>query len=378
MIRVQQLACGNGCLDGKLSEGWQPLNATLYYRLRDLFGEVKITHPGSNIVYHYETTVDGRKVLRADFYGETYCVNCPHCGDRRRRLWICHKWGTFDHTSRSLLLYLLICYNENCFADRARRKELWQKVYNEFLCDDPDYLEEVEELKFVAPQIEYTIEATLPDGFVRLTDVPPIHPCRQYLRQRGFNDELLSKLLGLGYVSCNSSSPARGRLLIPVYMEGQLRGWQARSMDDQTKPKYLTMPGMRKSQILYNFDFAKRYNYVVVMEGAFDVWRYGPEAVAIFGHHISDYQQKLLLSTWPHIIICFDSDAIDEAYAMAHRLRLYNLGNVQVHVARLDPGKDPADYDTPSLRQLVMASIRSESAHIIGANRGRNIDVVNI
>ena len=53
----------------------------------------------------------------------------------------------------------------------------------------------------------------------------------------------------------------RGRLIIPVHLRGEFVGWQALRVDGQAAgrgPDCLTAPGMRRSQLLYNLDRARK------------------------------------------------------------------------------------------------------------------------
>ena len=90
---------------------------------------------------------------------------------------------------------------------------------------------------------------------------------------------------------------ASERLIIPVVMDGELRGWQARLISGtpgKGNPKYYTMHGMKKSMALYNYDKVKAAPFVVVTEGPTKVWTFGPEACAILGNKASGWQAQKL------------------------------------------------------------------------------------
>jgi DNA primase len=111
------------------------------------------------------------------------------------------------------------------------------------------------------------------------------------------------------------------------------------------------MPGMKKTQLLYNFDHAKQHPYVVVVEGVTDVWAFGPEAVALFGKTIAQPQADLIAQTWQKVYVILDADAITDAQAVHAALR----GRVpEVIVVQLPKNQDPGSLPTATLRDLVL------------------------
>src|SRR5262249_8114013 len=142
-----------------------------------------------------------------------------------------------------------------------------------------------------------------PGRLVPLAQLPGGHPACQYVRGRGYDPADLYARYKVCF--CPEARPrlplVTGRLVIPVFRGGRPAGWQARCLGrppGKHVPKYFTAPGMARGQLLYNFDVARRHAYVVVVEGACDAWRYGPEAVALLGNRASHVQAQLLLSGW--------------------------------------------------------------------------------
>jgi DNA primase len=165
---------------------------------------------------------------------------------------------------------------------------------------------------------------------------------------------------------------AQGRIIIPVYQGGAYVGWQARYPHEGDppggSPKYYTVPGMRKSLVLYNYDLARAHPYVVICEGCCDVWSFGPEAVALFGHSLSAAQARLIGSAWGRgtVIILLDGDApgpAQEAYnALAGLVR-------QTVVVALPADRDPGGLPRQELRQLVFAEALRQGADLGAAVR---------
>src|SRR5262249_25633230 len=215
------------------------------------------------------------------------------CSDRRHRLWINHRWALYVPQLKTDNLWLACCYNENCLQSPGLALKLRDLVFDDFIRGrDADPI--LPGQRFSSP-----LRQVRPAGLVYpLSSLQPDHEAVVYLRERGFDTDWLSRELQVGF--CVEASPefpmAGGRIVIPVTFQGRQVGWQARRLGDAADsggPKYVTMPGMHKAEVLYNYDAARTSPFVVVCEGVSDVWSFGPEAVALFGKHISGQQLKL-------------------------------------------------------------------------------------
>src|SRR5437016_2241770 len=92
------------------------LNPILYSLLKERFGFVKVANEGEELVGSYKyDPVRGQTVLDIISRGETYCVDCPYCKESRHRLYINHRYGTWDDISGSNNLHMVRCFNEECF-----------------------------------------------------------------------------------------------------------------------------------------------------------------------------------------------------------------------------------------------------------------------
>jgi hypothetical protein len=106
-----------------------------------------------------------------------------------------------------------------------------------------------------------------------------------------------------------------------------LAGWQAREIDagGRQSRKYLSMKGMRKSQLLYGLPKAiESEGPVIVVEGATDVWRLGTNGVAAFGKMLHPSQIALLIRHFSGrpLVVFFDADAHEDAVVTAHQIRV--------------------------------------------------------
>ena len=102
------------------------------------------------------------------------------------------------------------------------------------------------------------------------------------------------------------------RLIIPVYFEGDLVGFQAADLTGKAEIKYKadTVDSLIKNY-LYCFDEYKDVlGYAVVVEGALDRWRLITNTFASFGTSLSKKQKMLLINLRPKkLIFAFDADA---------------------------------------------------------------------
>lgn len=276
--------------------------------------------------------------------GEYYRVNCPFCNDTRQRLWISHRWGQRDPETGSLNLHLAICYNESdCLQVLGRSRELYRLVYSQFTH------ELGEDVLKPAHRAEPARVAHWPGRRVRIDELLPNHPARKYLVERGFDIDFLVTKLGvcLCIEAADEYQLAQSRIIIPILMNGDLKGWQARYVGDpgnKNVPKYYSMPGRKKSELLYNFDSARKYPFVVICEGVTDVWAAGPASVALFGKTMSAMQKMLVGSTWQDgtAVILLDGDAGDDAQKIHAELEGVVRQRVLVRLpGRTDPGELP-------------------------------------
>jgi hypothetical protein len=330
-----------------------PLRPILYNSLRAKrkYGNIIITHEGESMISSYDYDVIARKFrLNIREPGEYYRANCPFCNDTRRRLWINHRWGLFDEKVGSYNLWLCCCYNEGCLETYERQRSL----FNELL--DPTNDRAIDTVDIGTNPLALPREAEMPGGVIdleQLHKVDPLHPALTYLRGRGYDPIWLSRAFKVSV--CVDPKPqfqsAFGRIIMPIFMNDKLVGWQGRYVGeerDKRIPKYYSMPGMKKTQILYNLDAAKTMNLIVVVEGPTDVWSFGPEAVALFGKTVSTLQLQQLVGAHKPIVVMLDSDAMLEAEGVYQE-----LGSTPKMMVILPEGRDPGSYSTPELRQLV-------------------------
>lgn len=330
-----------------------PLNPVLYGLLAHKFGDITIANEGvpAQIEQFDDPLRRGRSTARGN-WGEYYCVCCPFCRDQRRRLWVNHLYGADVKNGRRANTHLVVCYNENCLDKPGRLEQFEDMVFGagrRFMLRAP--------IRVVAATAAPT-SAEPPGEILSLDALPDYHPAVEYLASRGFTD--IRELVDVFHVGVcvnprlDKHRIMHGRIYIPVYFQAQLIGWQGRVVGD-TKMTVKYYNGMRKSQVLYNYDNAAKQPVVVVVEGVPSVWRLGLAGVCIFGKTLSAWQCDTIATTWANkpVFVVLDHDAQTELEQIVTVLCQRNLNVVPVI---LPDARDPADYTRPELFEILSAA----------------------
>lgn len=344
-----------------MSDGFRPISPVLYQYLRQRFGQVKVASPGYGMVANRAQQPDGSSRMQIISSGEYYRVCCPFCGDSRFRLWINHRYGQLNEEGRRDT-WLAYCYNEDCLSEYHRRKELEEVVFG--------FMNRQERKQLVLPisQADHKVQELKPHqmpGYCRpINDLPVTHSARAYVEgTRGFPADWLYDQYRVSL--CEVASPdyrrMAGRLIIPIYKDHICVGWQARIPYDLEKSamkasgevKYYTCPTMPKSQVLYNYDVARHYPFIVVAEGVTDVWAIGPYGVATLGSSLSWHQKSMLMyeNRGKPIVFMWDADAWDDKEGEVADFRRGRTNPV-VNVVLPDE-TDPGDFDPEAHLRMI-------------------------
>ena len=337
------------------------LNDSLYLRLKKVFNHVRVSSQGVPFIHKNRYDVlTGKPVVEIVQRGETYCVCCPYCkgrgaarNDSKFRLWVNHRWGTRIPGLNTHSL--AICYNENCLSDRTIRDSfaaLIGSAKNPIVPDQQIRTYTIDEIAYRPVE--------LPNGSLPISSLHSGHPARVFLESRRFDPDYLSDVYGVSYIEFSFDRPVlNNSILIPIYQDNTLVAWQCRKLgNDIGKSKYITSPGVHISRFLYNWDNSKNYDYAIVVEGVFDVWRLGAPAMCVFGTHLSTAQVEKLKSRYSVVFVMFDGDAKSKAMSICRRFS----SDVKMVPVILDKDKDPADYSLDELRFLLAKALEAENA----------------
>ena len=343
---------------------FQPLNPTLYNALLKAFKSVKVVKEG----YRLKTTpemyrgVPSPKVIA---HGEAYLVCCPMCQDTKHHLYVSHAFGTRDFATGKELL-LAHCFRHSGSAVKAIKDALkWYKVKLDTELPPSNVPEKPHEDVFVSPGV--CIQLDQEDS--RLADA------KRYMLDRGIDPVWASRTYGISFcVDADGTSAYHGaivgRIVIPVWMDDKLVGWQGRRITSPEErenhfisQRYLSMPGTWRSRSLLGFNQAKDSDIVVVVEGPFDMLRQGPPCVATLGQTVSGAQFDLIAETWGQegkTIIWVGDSGEDETIAYNVRC-LRGRCKAQVYDPRLPEG-DPGDWEHAKFFDFIVSHVNEKLA----------------
>jgi hypothetical protein len=360
-----------------MAQSSSPLCPGLYELLRREFGDVGIANEGDEFVpgERRYNAIAGRTEREVIYGGEYYTVNCPYCGDSRKRLWFNHTYGQRDDDGR-IINWRVLCYNEGCLSGHDRRaienrEDLEIRLFNA-------------EISAAERSFSLTIlpgrrgddgpltAVEMPGRTTTLDRLAPNHEAVQYIEDRGYDAVKLGRKYGVCY--CRKAFEfyqIQGRIIIPIVMDGQMVGWQGRYVGELDWSacgvrKYYNLPGMKKRKMLYNWDRAAQSGIIVVVEGVTSVWTLGDAATALLGKSITAHQmQKLaglpLIAVRPRcLVLMLDPDA-DQDYKDRRRLDLAfsSLTNVYLKTGgaavrvHLPKGKDPGNFDHETIWDMI-------------------------
>jgi hypothetical protein len=375
-----------------------PINPYLFGILQRVDPETQVVNEGEAAVYAQAPQAagyNGRKAYPVvDSWGEGYRLNCPFCGDYKRRLFFCHLAGAKAKvpkraTPLQFSNFVCVCHNEHCNSQRPEFRE-WLKALEIDKGPVLDLSQTFSPKKMEGYGFLFAVEEDrLPSPCYPLTSPEVPAAAVQYLIKRGFDPYWLQAEYGCGY-SPDGAVYARmsdqeyqdglrslrnsgkdtsnftktgklwgSRIIIPVTQGRRLVGWQGRLFQDSGDrcPKYFTSPRLDKSKVLFNMDRAILGNLAVLVEGVFDVFRVGAPAMAMFGKSLSAMQQELLKLTFSQTggcLVMLDPDAREDVYKLAmklHEAGIFPRGVVPVYMP--DPGPDPADCSAADVRALL-------------------------
>ena len=303
------------------------LNQQLYNALQRRYGRVTIQKDGEAMLFRVVRNPMTQKMqinVSSGRGGEDYKLSCPFCNDTRLRLEVSHRWNTTDPATGAYFgASFMHCYNDGCDANIDAPFKRRLMCHDELVENVKAYVVRGQGLVTKAPRDDGVIKAaTLPEKCIPIDALDPMHPAVRYLEDpmpeggRALNLEQVSRVWRLMYCVDDQNAQVAGRIIIPIYYDNMLVGYQARYIGDPPSKeisKYYTMPRTPKNRILYNYDMAKQYPFGVVVEGVTDVWNVGPMGVATLGSSISTKQLQLAQMAWGDhgLIAMYDPDFIN-------------------------------------------------------------------
>ena len=347
------------------------LNRPLYEALRREFGKVTVYSRGEPATYSVKrhTALDrgGRDWATDVKGGEHYEVDCPLCG--MHKLWFSYLAGTVVESKGEPPVWfpegLMICYYCQGMSNKAARDNVWARLHNK-----GEFFHVEKEQAFPKDGSGLFDLGGDPSGdggngarvsfpaWVGLSDPALPERVRLYLEGRGVDPAELERECA----ACWCPDPTGngvGRIVFPVYRNGELVGWQGRALPEdcsKTVPKYWTCGS--KANWLFNLDRARWFPFGVLVEGVFDCFRVGVQGVCRFGKTTSIAQLRMLASAWGGQSVVVlpdmnDPDALPHAVKETAAWNARGLFKGGAKIVRLPNGSDPGSLSHGEIAALV-------------------------
>lgn len=308
-------------------------------------------------------------------------VQCPLCGrndpshhmgiDVRTAYWGCWR----DKTHRGKSPYKLVMLLLGCSYREAK------SIVGSDGRDTGGMMSAVEGLYADEEEKEYDGADALefPKGIYRIKNEGVRRRFVEYLVGRGFRRKDIPKLVKRYGLRCGLKQRWYNRLIIPVYIDGMLITWTARSIYKDAVPRYLTLPYSKEKaeesglpqavddikNTLLNFDKLKRYGgkTLFLTEGPLDALKvdfYGSplqyRATCLFGTSLSDDQLYLIddvASEFDEVILLLDANATTQILQLDSALSHIKHDTVFLP----DYIEDPGDLTRIQVRRLCWQSL---------------------
>ena len=216
------------------------------------------------------------KKVRAGVYN----FRCPYCGDSQK-----HKNKARGYIYQNKADYNFKCHN--CGMTRSFTyflKDRDQPLYDEYIMER--YKEGLTGKGTVTPEPKFTFpqpkfrKKDICDELTKISELNTTHRAKKYLINRGINEDTLSKL----YYCPNfkewtnkhkkifdNTNHDDQRIIIPLrHSDGQLFGYQGRSLDPTSKMRYITVMLDEDAPKLYGLEKINTKKPIYILEGPFD------------------------------------------------------------------------------------------------------------
>jgi len=206
-----------------------------------------------------------------------YNFRCPYCGDSQR-----HKNKTRGYIYRNKNDHNFKCHN--CGVTRSFTyflKDLDEPLYKEYILER--YREGITGKGTVTPSPEFKTakpifkkikELEHFKGLDKISNLNTRHPAKQYLIDRQIPEKFFSKFYFVEDYNRWSNIPndfKESRIILPlITKEGNVFGYQARSLDKNSKLRYITTILDEEYPKLFGLDRINPNENIYITEGPFD------------------------------------------------------------------------------------------------------------
>lgn len=188
-------------------------------------------------------------------------------------------------------------------------------------------------------------------------------PHKMYLNNRGFDPDYLEevwKLLGTGPISRLDNTDMKLRIIAPIFWDGRQVSWQSRDITNKATIPYLACPEEREIVHHKNIVYGLQEYWTdtgIGVEGIFDAWRVGTNAVATFGIGFTNRQVRIIARNFKRFFTMFDPE--EKAQEKAKQLgKELEFRGVEWHNITLE--NDPGDTDQEEMNYIVKQILKTK------------------
>lgn len=190
-----------------------------------------------------------------------------------------------------------------------------------------------------------------------------LQPHIRYLEKRGYNSLKIIedwKIQATGPHAMLGKLNFKNRIIIPVFWNGQMVSFVARTISSKDSYRYLVCPKERElvfhKEIIYGNQ--KEWKRVgIAVEGVTDVWRLGFNAFATFGIEFKRKQVREIAKAFDFVYVMYDNEpqANIQAEKLMAELNFAGVKTKRIHAPGKDPGsmkQEEADYLVKQLMDI--------------------------
>ena len=265
-------------------------------------------------------------------------IRCRFCGDSSNHFGIniynlkCNCWKCGSHSFVDLIQILLNCKKKHAISiAKSIRKKNYYKTKPQYKWDR---------------KLKFPKEAT--------KKFPCLH--LNYLKSRGLNPEKIIKQYNL--YSCYLEGNYKYRIIIPIIENYKTVSFTSRDVSDESDIKYKTASPEESlidpSQLLFNIDNASNSQDIAIMEGPFDVFRFGDGGVSLLGVKLTDGRLRRFKDLFIRkLYICLDNDKTGIEAARKIKYRLQPFPNIEkCIIVKLQQHNDIGEMTFDEVQQL--------------------------
>ena len=222
--------------------------------------------------------LDRFKKVKANLYN----FRCPICGDSQK-----HKNKARGYIYQVKTNTNFKCHN--CGAslsfnnllkqiDSTLHKQYIMEKFKEGFAGGKNFVVDEPQFTFTSPKFR---KKDICDELAKISELNTTHRAKKYLINRGIKEDILSKLYycpnfkewtNRHKKTFDDTKHDDQRIIIPLrYPDGQLFGYQGRSLDPTSKMRYITVMLDEDAPKLYGLEKINTEKPIYILEGPFDL-----------------------------------------------------------------------------------------------------------